>query len=55
VKNRFQSLPFKCNLQRYTTAEDADMMLDYQNPPYLEADMPPGWGLHRLNPVQLTQ
>jgi hypothetical protein len=20
VKNRFQSLPFKCNLQRYTTA-----------------------------------
>jgi hypothetical protein len=21
VKNRFQSLPFKCNLQRYTEAE----------------------------------
>ena len=23
------------------TGEDADLMLDYQNPPYLEADMPP--------------
>jgi hypothetical protein len=22
VKNRFQSLPFKCNLQRYTTGKE---------------------------------
>jgi hypothetical protein len=24
VKKRFQSLPFKCNLQRYTAAAEAD-------------------------------
>lgn len=40
-------LYFKTNdtLERFlkvpATAEDADLMLDFQNPPYLEADMPP--------------
>ena len=45
---KYIPLYFKTNdtLERFlkvpATAEDADLMLDYQNPPYLEADMPPG-------------
>lgn len=44
---KYIPLYFKTNdtLERFlkvpATAEDADLMLDYQNPPYLEADMPP--------------
>ena len=44
---KYIPLYFKTNdtLERFlkvpSTAEDADLMLDYQNPPYLEADMPP--------------
>ena len=44
---RFLPLYFRTNdtLERFlkvpATGEDADLMLDYENPPYLEADMPP--------------
>jgi hypothetical protein len=29
VKNRFQRLPFKCNLQRYNAGHDDDAAADY--------------------------
>ena len=48
IVEKYLPLYFRTNdtLERFVkvpaTAEDADLLLDYQNPPYLEADMPPG-------------
>jgi hypothetical protein len=48
VKNLFQSLPFKCNLQRYNAAQD-------ECPGAPDGPLDGGWermvGLCKLNPV----
>ena len=47
IVEKYLPLYFRTNdtVERFvkvgTTAEDADLLLDYQNPPYLESDMPP--------------
>jgi hypothetical protein len=47
VKNRFQNLPFKCNLQRYFEVElDAADLKDN-----LEDTGAPWWGAARWNQV----
>ena len=47
IVEKYLPLYFRTNdtVERFvkvgTTAEDADLLLDYQNPQYLESDMPP--------------
>jgi hypothetical protein len=50
VKIRFQSLPFKCNLQRYTEV-GCGRNLPFGKGMYQEFRFPPEVGLGTLNPA----
>jgi hypothetical protein len=51
VKNRFQSLPFKCNLQRYTMSLDGGRWF----PVTLYADKSEGGGAIPVGAVQVRE
>jgi hypothetical protein len=52
VKNRFQSLPFKCNLHRYTVADNyAEQLNIFLECEALDKRINNEVGLHKLNAV----